>query len=244
MICNLNLFFADGSCNCPICKGTANGNRTAARFSAGKHATGSHMRLRSINYTTKLICMAALLVAASVCAISADNGRQVQELLKQRLDAVLVVLQDEKLSLEAKKEKISTIVSPMFDFPLMAKLTLGRKHWPSMTRQQQDKFTTLFVDLLRKTYLDRISSYSDEQVVIKNTAEVNQKVHVLTDLISKGENISMLYKFYRTGNGWKIYDLEVEGVSLIVSYRNQFDQILSNGTVNDLIEQLENQEKT
>jgi phospholipid transport system substrate-binding protein len=54
----------------------------------------------------------------------------------------------------------------------------------------------------------------------------------------------MLYKFYRTANGWKIYDLEIQGISLIVSYRNQFDEILSTGTINDLIEQLEHPEKT
>ena len=126
----------------------------------------------------------------------------------------------------------------------MAKLTLGRKHWPTMTRQQQDKFTALFVNLLRQTYLDRISKYTDEQVVIQQVAEVNRKVHIYTDLISQGENISMLYKFYRTGNGWKIYDLEVEGISLIVSYRKQFDQILSSGNIDDLIRQLENPEKT
>ena len=174
----------------------------------------------------------------------ADNSREVQDMLKQRLDSVLVVLQNEKMSFEAKKEEVSRIVTPMFDFPLMAKLTLGRKHWPTMTRQQQEKFTTLFVDLLRGTYLDRISLYTDEQVVIKNAAEVNRKVHILTDLVSKGNNISMLYKFYRKANGWKIYDLEIQGISLIVSYRNQFDEILSTGTINDLIEQLEHPEKT
>lgn len=202
------------------------------------------MRLQKIVYITKRIGLAALLVGVFCGPLSADSSRQVQGLLKERLDAVLVVLQDEKLSFEAKKAEVSRIVTPMFDFPLMAKLTLGRKHWPTMTRQQQEKFTALFVDLLRETYLDRISLYTDEQVVIKNAAEVNRKVHVLTDLISKGDNISMLYKFYRSGNGWKIYDLEIQGVSLIVSYRNQFDQILSSGTINDLIEQLQHPEKT
>jgi len=202
------------------------------------------MRFQNFPYSTKSVWLAALLVVVFCGPLFAENSQEVQDLLKQRLDSVLVVLQDQKLSFEAKKAEVSKIVTPMFDFPLMAKLTLGRKHWPTMTRQQQDKFTELFVDLLRQTYLDRISLYTDEQVVIKNAAEVNRKVHILTDLVSKGDNISMLYKFYRTDNGWKIYDLEIQGVSLIVSYRNQFDQILSTGTINDLIEKLEHPEKT
>ena len=203
-----------------------------------------HNHNQILTYSTKMIGLAALMVLLMCGPLAADNARDVQDLLKQRLDAILVVLQNQDKTLEAKKAEISEIVSPLFDFPLMAKLTLGRKHWPTMTRDQQDRFTTLFVDLLRKTYLDRVSQYSDEQVVIKNAAEVNRKVHILTDLFSKGDNIEMLYKFYRSRDGWKIYDVEIQGVSLIVSYRNQFDQILNTGTINDLIQQLENSEKT
>ncbi len=202
------------------------------------------MRNQTVSYSTKSIGLAALLVLLMCGPLAADIVRDVQDLLKQRLDAVLVVLQNQDKSLEDKKVAISELVTPLFDFPLMAKLTLGRKHWPTMTRDQQDKFTALFVDLLRKTYLDRVSQYSDEQVVIKNAAEVNRKVHILTDLFSKGDSIEMLYKFYRAGEGWKIYDVEIQGVSLIVSYRNQFNQILSTGTINDLIRQLEKSEKT
>lgn len=203
-----------------------------------------HNHIQIFLYSTKMIGLAALMVLLLCGPLAADNARDVQDLLKQRLDAILVVLQNQDKTLEAKKAEISEIVTPLFDFPLMAKLTLGRKHWPTMTRDQQDRFTTLFVDLLRKTYLDRVSQYSDEQVVIKNAAEVNRKVHILTDLFSKGDNIEMLYKFYRSRDGWKIYDVEIQGVSLIVSYRNQFDQILNTGTINDLIQQLENSEKT
>ena len=195
-------------------------------------------------YSTKSVCLAVLLLLMPCSPLFADSSLEVQDLLKKRLDSVLVVLQNKQLSLEAKKAEVSDIVTPLFDFQLMAKLTLGRKHWPTMTLQQQEKFTALFVDLLKQTYLERISLYTDEQVVFRTAAEVNQKVHIQTDLVSKGDNISMLYKFYRAGNGWKIYDLEIQGVSLIVSYRNQFDQILSTGTIDELIQQLEHPEKT
>ena len=202
------------------------------------------MRIHDLLYIMKSVCLAALLVAVFCGPLAADNSREVQALLKERLNAALVVLDDKEMSFEAKKEEISNIVTPMFDFPLIAKLTLGRKHWPTMTRQQQERFTDLFMVLLKETYLQRITLYTDEQVVINSAAEVNRKVHIDTDLVSKGNNISMLYKFYRSRDGWKIYDIEVEGVSLIVSYRNQFDEILRSGNIDDLIRQLEKPEKT
>ena len=85
----------------------------------------------------------------------ADDRNTVEMLLKGKLDAVLLVLQNQKLDHQAKKDEISTIIMPVFDFYLMAKLTLGRKHWPGMTKEQQAKFTELFISLLKESYLEK-----------------------------------------------------------------------------------------
>jgi len=174
----------------------------------------------------------------------ADDRTTVEKLLKSKLDAVLLVLQNQKLDHQAKKGEISTIIMPVFDFPLMAKLTLGRKHWPEMTKEQQAKFTALFISLLKESYLEKISLYLDERIVFQESVQVKRKVHIATDLISKDNRISMLYKFYKSKNGWRIYDIEIEGISLIVTYRSQFAQVLNEGTVDDLIMKLEKSEKT
>jgi phospholipid transport system substrate-binding protein len=113
------------------------------------------MRLRTLHHNTKSIGLAALLVLLWCGPLSADSSREVQDLLKQRLDAVLLVLQNEDISIDAKKEKVSDIVTPMFNFQLMAKLTLGKAQWIAMSSGQQEKFTALFIELLRGTYLDR-----------------------------------------------------------------------------------------
>ena len=165
-------------------------------------------------------------------------------MLKGKLDSVILVLQSKDLDLQGKRSEISDIVTPMFDFSLMAKLTLGRKYWPGLTKEQKDRFTALFIDLLKNTYLDKISLYTDEKVVYQGTIQVKNKVHVETELISGKNTISMLYKFYKSRNGWKIYDLEIEGVSLITTYRSQFDEVLHKGTIDDLLLKLEKPEKT
>ena len=174
----------------------------------------------------------------------ADDRNTVEKLLKSKLDAVLLVLQNQKLDHQAKKDEISTIIMPVFDFPLMAKLTLGRKHWPGMTEEQQAKFTELFIRRLKESYLEKISLYTDERIVFQESVRVKRKVHIATEMISKDNNISMLYKFYKSKHGWRIYDIEIEGISLIVTYRSQFAQVLNEGTVDDLIMKLKKSEKT
>ena len=192
----------------------------------------------------RAIFCAVLLLMIPGIAVAADSPHAAEAMLKGKLDSVILVLQSKDLDLQGKRNEISDIVTPMFDFSLMAKLTLGRKHWPGLTKEQKDRFTALFIDLLKNTYLDKISLYTDEKVVYQGTVQVKNKVHVDTDLISGNSTISMLYKFYKSQNGWNIYDLEIEGISLIKNYKNQFDQELSKGTIDDLLLKLEKPEKT
>jgi phospholipid transport system substrate-binding protein len=172
----------------------------------------------------------------------ADETNSVKDVLKNKLDAVVLVLQKKDLALEAKKKEIIAIVTPIFDFSLMSKLSIGKKHWLDSPPEKRDRFTELFVEFLKKTYLDAITLYTDEKVVYKQSVRVNNKVHIPTELITKDNAYSMLYKFYKSQQGWKIYDIEIQGVSLIRTYRSQFGSVLRNGTIDDLILKLEKHE--
>ena len=183
-----------------------------------------------------------LLIPAGIPA--ADAPAEVEGLLKSKLDAVAMVLKKENLDLDTKKLQISDIVSPIFDFPLMAKLTMGRKHWSTLNNDQKSRFTDLFIKLLKDTYLDKVSLYSDETVDYVESIQIKNKVHVSTELNSKDKKFLILYKFYKSRNGWKIYDIEIEGISLITSYRSQFDQELSKGTVEELLLKMEKSNTT
>ncbi len=172
-------------------------------------------------------------------SVTAHEKSAAEEFLKTNLDAVFVVLQKKDLSQEAKNSKVEEIVTPMFDFELMAKLSLGKKYWPGLSRDQKERFTELFIERLRRSYLDKLTAYTDEKVVYEPPVADNKKVHVPTQLISKGNKISMLYKLYSSNNSWKIYDIEIEGVSIIRSYRSQFNEILQKGTFDDLLKKME-----
>ena len=175
-----------------------------------------------------------------VCqSVTAENKISAQELLKKNLDAVFVVLQITDLAQETKQQQVVDIVTPMFDFDLMAKLTLGKEYWPDLTAEQKERFTQLFIKRLRTSYLNNLTLYTDEKVVYEPPVEIKQKIHIPTYLVSKDKKISILYKFYESGNNWTIYDLEIQGVSIIRSYRSQFHEILQKETFEDLLGKME-----
>jgi phospholipid transport system substrate-binding protein len=186
---------------------------------------------------TLLYAVFSLLILSQT-VIGADKIAP-EEVLKSTLDRVFEVLQKEDLEQQAKNKAVVEIITPMFDFARMAKLSLGKKHWPGLTKENKDRFTELFVKRLRQSYLDKLTTYTDEEIIYEPPVEVKKKIHISTRLISKGKEISMLYKFYNSNNSWKIYDVEIQGVSIIRSYRSQFNEILQRGTIDDLLDKME-----
>ena len=172
-------------------------------------------------------------------AVTAHEKNAAEEFLKSKLDAVFTVLQNKDLTPKAKNSQVVEIVTPMFDFELMAKLSLGKKYWPDLSQDKKERFTELFIERLRQSYLNKLTVYTDEKIIYESPVAVKKKVHVPTQLISKGKKISMLYKLYSSNNSWKIYDVEIEGVSIIRSYRSQFNEILQKGTFEELLQKMQ-----
>ena len=134
---------------------------------------------------------------------------------------------------------IDIIISPIFDFTLMGKLALGRTHWPKLPRSQRGKFTQLFAKRLKDSYREKISLYTDEKALFSPAIRKKRAIFIPMQLMSKDKKINMLYKLRRVKKRWKIYDLEIQGVSIILTYRSQFNDILRKGTVEDILSQLE-----
>ena len=187
----------------------------------------------------------AFLILLMVCqAIDAKQKdphypKDPNELVRIKWRAVISVLRNKEIDQEAKEDKINKIMSPIFDFPLMAKLALGREHWPKLTPPQQKKFTTLFVERLKTSYREKIALYSDEEVEFKPAIRKKNLIHIPMELISKEKKVTIIQKLRKVDERWKIYDVEIQGVSILLTYRSQFDDILSKGTVEDLLSRLE-----
>ncbi|MDH3357173.1 MAG: ABC transporter substrate-binding protein [Desulfobacteraceae bacterium] len=191
--------------------------------------------MRSLLYTV-------LILFVTVQTGLASDGIEAQAILKTKLDATIAVLQKKDLDTQKKNEQLVAIVTPMFDFQLMAKLSLGRKYWPGLSEEKKGEFTDLFIKRLRASYLEKISLYTDEKVFFKTPVQDKRKVSIPTEIISNNNRISMIYKMYKSKKDWKIYDVEIEGISIISTYRSQFDQVLSKGTMDELLQRLEKPE--
>ena len=190
----------------------------------------------------KRLLYTVLILFISVQTGLTDDKNSAKKLLAGKLDAAIAVLQKKDMGQQEKDRQIIEIVTPIFDFPLMAKLSLGKKYWPGLSKEQKGKYTDLFVKRLEASYLEKLSLYTDETVVYKTPVQNERKVEIPTEVISKDKKISMTYKLYKSEQDWKIYDLEIEGISMIVTYRSQFDQILEKGTFDDLLLKLEKPE--
>ncbi len=174
--------------------------------------------------------------------VFADDQESAQTLLKGKLDGVLIILQNKGMEIKEKKQKLAEIVGPIFDFTLMAKLTLGKKYWPGLTTEEKTRFTEIFTRCLKESYLEKMMLYTDEKIDYKETVQTGKKVHITTLLVSKYNKIEMLYKLYRSKKGWRIYDIEIQGISIITTYKSQFDQVLTKGNMSDLLSELEKKE--
>jgi phospholipid transport system substrate-binding protein len=167
------------------------------------------------------------------------DAEKVAAMLKARIESVLKVLENQDLTEPEQKKRIMELVSPVIDFELMAKLTLGKSNWGRLSETEQERFIDLFVKRLKASYLDKTTLYSGQTVSYQQGRRSGGKVYVPMEIQARDKTVSVLYKFYPDGAQWKVYDVEINGVSLIRSYRSQFTEILANGTVRDLFEELE-----
>jgi len=186
----------------------------------------------------KLFCAIFFSLMMSL-AVMADDKDSAETFIRCRLCAVMSVLQNKDLSKEEKSSRIKEIVRPMFDFSRMAKLTLGRKYWPGLSKETQERFTDGFAKLLEESYRNKLLLYTDEEVIYEAPLQIKKKVHIPTYLVSENNKTSIIYKLYKPQSCWRIYDVEIQGVSIIQTYRSQFTQILQHGTIDDLLLKLE-----
>lgn len=192
--------------------------------------------MRNSLFSTGLAAVLSLFVCYT--AFSSAGTEAVEKLLKSKIDNVLGILSQKEVTEEAKRQQVMDVINPVINFSLMAKLTLGKENWGRLTPDERTRFVDLFVERLKTSYLNKITLYSDQTVTYGKAAEESGKVQVPTYLETKDGRIEIIYKFYSTDGQWLVYDVEIDGVSFIKSYRSQFDEVLRNGTVDDLFAQL------
>jgi phospholipid transport system substrate-binding protein len=163
--------------------------------------------------------------------------------VKGTVDQVLKILTDPKLKGDAKlqerRAKIRQVVLQRFGFTEMSKRSLGQ-YWAQRTPKEREEFVRLFTDLLERAYINRVDGYTGEQVVYLGESVDGNYSEVRTKIVTKkGQDVSILYRLLKNDANWEVYDVIVEGVSLVNNYRTQFAKIIRTSSYEELVKKMQ-----
>jgi phospholipid transport system substrate-binding protein len=191
----------------------------------------------------------ALLVALTLALVAAHEavaGEPTNQ-LRGQVDRVLKLLADPvmKQPAKAKERRVAmrAIANDIFDFTETAKRALGR-HWAARTTVEREQFVELFADLLERSYISKVELYGGETIeytgdtVDGDQAAVNSRV-----VTRQGLQVPIQYRMQRKGDRWLVYDVVIEGVSLVANYRSQFNKIIQTSSFEELVKKMKTRQE-
>jgi len=167
--------------------------------------------------------------------------------LKPVLNELTAILGDESLKgkshLTERREKIMTVIKRRIDFKEMSKRVLGRT-WRKIDSHEQDHFTALMTKLLENVYIGKLESYSGQAINFDAETVKNDRAQVTTLVENGDQKIPVHYIMKNTDSGWMVYDINIEGVSLVRNYQEQFKSILRKDDYQGLVKVLEEKNRS
>jgi phospholipid transport system substrate-binding protein len=162
--------------------------------------------------------------------------------LKDATDRVLKTLQDAELrkpeKMDERRKQIRAIANEIFDWRETGKRALGRNA-QGCNAQQREEFSQLFADLIERSYVGKLELYSGERIVYAAETVEGDQATVRTKLVTKsGTEIPIDYRMQKEGDRWRVYDVTIEGVSLVGNYRGQFNRIILQSNCGELVRKL------
>ena len=166
--------------------------------------------------------------------------------LKGAVERVLKTLDDPTLKGEVRlgerRVAVRKIANEIFDFSEIAKRSMAR-HWQPLSEAQKNEFVGLFADLLERSYISKIETYGGEKIQYTAERADGEFATVSTRIITKnGTEVPVDYRMIKRADRWLVYDVSIEGVSLVSNYRTQFNKIIQTTSYNELISKLRNKQ--
>lgn len=191
----------------------------------------------------KKIFTILLIIAATFSYANALKQNEIKEQMTKKIDSVLLVLEKKNLTIPQKGDEIIKIIDEVFDYELMARISLGKETWNSISEQKQKEFTKIFENKLKKSYIEKLELYNDQKVqIIALKPYNNTRLQLETQLVGKEGNYQINYNFYnkaKDSEQWLIYDVDLVGVSIIQTYRQQFAGLLKEKSFDEMLVLLE-----
>jgi len=185
----------------------------------------------------KIVLIFMLIFATSLFAMQSDD---IKSSMDSKIHTALSILKNKQETTEQKAQKIFKIFDEMFDYRLMARLSLGKREWMSINDEQRKRYVDDFIALLKESFIEKLKLYNDQKIVIDNLIKTRKSRAILkTFIVDKKDKTEVDYKFYHSRKrGWIIYDVIVAGVSIIQSYRQQFTDMLQNGSFEQFLKDM------
>jgi len=204
------------------------------------------LRLKNRCRLAFFVTLIAIFCGLSTAAAADEAGAAIgpKAAVKESVDQVISLLTDTAYAKDPalRREKILDAIDHRFDFELMSRLALG-KTWKTISDEQQKMFVGLFASLLQNTYIKRIESYSDEKIEFTRE-KVKKSLAVVYSVFKKNnEDYSIVYKLKNTNNDWLVYDVIIEGASIVKQYRRQFSRIVAEESFDSLVARLDEKVK-
>lgn len=170
------------------------------------------------------------------------------KLLMETIERGLAVLNDTSLKgnekIPERRQRLWREISPIFNFEEMSKRALGL-HWKSRTPDEKTEFVVLFTNIMKEAYIGKTDTYSGEKIVFINERIDKNYATVQTKLITNsGTEIAVEYNMHNNPGKWSIYDVNIEGVSLVNNYRSQFNNILIKSSYKELVQKIKEKQST
>ena len=183
--------------------------------------------------------LVALLVPVAGAGVPTDQ-------LKGAIERVVKTIENPALKGESRaperRAAVRKIANEIFDFGEIARRSLGR-HWQGRTDPEHEEFVSLFADLLERSYISKIDQYGGEKIVYTGEKIENDISLVSTRIITKnGTEVPIDYRLLKRGERWMVYDVSIEGVSLVSNYRTQFNKIIQTASYAELIRRMKSKQ--
>ena len=182
----------------------------------------------------RIFLITLLLLPFGAPAEDANSGAKK---LESAVNDVLGIFRVAEGTAAKRHERILELISPHFDFPLMAKLSLGKTHWPK-DESKQTEFIDAFIDQLVASYVGKIEGAVNDKFTYDKPLVAKDRMKLKCSVQSGGEDFELIYQLHSKSGPWKIWDVEIEGISIRKTFNRQYAEYLQKKSLDDLIAEL------
>jgi len=187
-----------------------------------------------------------LMLVVGVASVPAASAGAPTDQLRDGIERIFKILADPELRGDEKsaqrKAGVTRVAGEIFDFTEMSKRTLGR-HWDPRTPAERGDFARLFTELIQRSYFSRVDEHGSEKTIFRTeTLDGEYAVVRTTLLLARGVQMPLDYSMLNGGGRWRVYDLSIDGISLVANYRSQFNRIIRTTSYEDLVKKLKSHE--